>query len=63
VKGQDRPLSRELNATFEAVCRAILEKHGDLGGVAVHTDVEAANYALVPRTANRRCSASRSRSS
>jgi hypothetical protein len=48
VKGQDRPLSRELNATLEAVCRAILEKHGDLGGIAAHTDVEAANYALVP---------------
>jgi hypothetical protein len=32
VKGQNRELSRELNATFEAACRTILLKQGDLGG-------------------------------
>lgn len=47
VKSQSRDLSRELNAIFEAACRVILEKKGDLGIGAV-VSVEEASFDLVP---------------
>jgi hypothetical protein len=48
VKGQDRLKARELLGIFEAACRTILEKHGDLDGIAAHTHVDEASYTLIP---------------
>lgn len=48
VKGQNRESSRELLGLYEAACSVILEKHGDLGGVASGTSLSGARYDLIP---------------
>jgi hypothetical protein len=47
VKGRNRQTSREMLGLYEACCSVILEKHGDLGGIASGVTLSGARYDLI----------------